>query len=87
MSLKFIFSSPVIEWNKLNPNLQNANSSHTFKNILQFIRPSLTHLMPLVSFDTPLKTSENQRFSDVFRGHRKRPVAGTKWVKQIFQLL
>ena len=23
----------------------------------------------------PLKTSENQRFSDVFRGYRKRPVA------------
>ena len=33
----------------------------------------------------PLKTSENQRFSDVFRGHRKRPVAWnglrSKWVK------
>ena len=36
---------------------------------------SLTHFMPFVSFYTPLKTSENQRFSDVFRGYRKRPVA------------
>ena len=31
--------------------------------------------MPLVSFNTPWKTSENQSFSDVFRGYRKRPVA------------
>ena len=28
---------------------------------------SLTHFMQLISFDTPLTTSENQRFSDVFR--------------------
>ena len=35
----------------------------------------LTCFMPLVSFYTPLKTSENQTFSDVFRGYRKRPVA------------
>ena len=34
----------------------------------------LTRFMPLVSFDTTLKTSENQRFSDVFRGYRRRPV-------------
>ena len=26
-------------------------------------------------FRYPLKTSENQRFPDVFRGYRKRPVA------------
>ena len=26
-------------------------------------------------FQYPLKTSENQRFSDVFKGYRKRPVA------------
>ena len=26
-------------------------------------------------FRYPLKTTENQRFSDVFRGYRKRPVA------------
>ena len=30
----------------------------------------------------PLKTSENQRFSDVFRGYRKRPVAWN-WLKRI----
>ena len=35
----------------------------------------LTNFMPLVSLDTPLKISENQRFSDVFTGYRKRPVA------------
>ena len=34
-----------------------------------------THFMPLVSFDPPLKTLENQRFSAVFSGYRKRPVA------------
>ena len=34
----------------------------------------LTRFMLLVSFDTTLKTSENQRFSDVFRGYRRRPV-------------
>ena len=37
----------------------------------------LTHFIPLISFYTPLKASENQRFPDVFRGYRKR---GMKWV-------
>ena len=31
----------------------------------------LTHLFPMFPFYTPLKTSENQRFSDVFRGYKK----------------
>ena len=35
----------------------------------------LIHLTSLVSFYTPLKTSANQSFSDVFREHRKRPLA------------
>ena len=30
--------------------------------------------MSLASFYTPLKTSENHRFSHIFRGYRKRPV-------------
>ena len=34
----------------------------------------LTHVMPLVFLYT-LKTSQNQRFSDIFRGYRKRPTA------------
>ena len=31
----------------------------------------LTHSMSLISFDTPLKTSENLWFCDVFRGYQK----------------
>ena len=31
----------------------------------------LTHFMPLVSFFTPLRTSKNLWFSDVFRGYRR----------------
>ena len=31
----------------------------------------------------PLKTSEKQRVSDVFRGYRKRSVGGMKWVNKI----
>ena len=34
-----------------------------------------THFMPLVSFYTTMKILENQRFSDVFRGYRKRPLS------------
>ena len=33
----------------------------------------LTHLMPLVSFYTSLKTSENPWFADVFRRYITRP--------------
>ena len=39
-----------------------------------FLLNSLTHFMPLVSSYTPWK-HKNQRFSDIFRGHRKRQVA------------
>ena len=36
----------------------------------------LTHFVPATGlFRYPLKKSENQRFSDVFRGYRKRPVS------------
>ena len=34
-----------------------------------------THFKPLNPFRYPLKTSENQNFSEVSRGYRKRPVA------------
>ena len=36
---------------------------------------SLIHFMPLISFDTSLKTSENLWFSGVFRRYQKRSVA------------
>ena len=36
---------------------------------------TLTHFITTGLFLYPLKTSENHRFSDVFRGYRKRPVA------------
>ena len=35
----------------------------------------LAHFMALASFYTPWNILENQRFPDVFRGHRKRPVS------------
>ena len=38
--------------------------------ILTFISGE-THFMPLVSFYTPLETSENYSFSDVFRRYKK----------------
>ena len=44
-------------------------------------RAQLTHFMPLVSFYMPLKTSENLRSSDVFRGVEKK-TSDVKWVKQ-----
>ena len=34
----------------------------------------LNHVMPLI-FPYPLKTSQNQKFSDIFRGYRKRLAA------------
>ena len=34
----------------------------------------LAHFMTLVCFNTSSKTSENQRFSDIFRGCKKQPV-------------
>ena len=38
---------------------------------IESIAEGSTYFMPLVSFYTPLKTLENQRLSDVFRGYRK----------------
>ena len=35
----------------------------------------LTNFMPLMSFNTPLKTSENFWFSDVFEMYRERPMS------------
>ena len=37
--------------------------------------------MPLASFYTPMKTSENLWFSDVFRGVEKE-TSGMKWVHE-----
>ena len=53
---------------------------------------AFTHFMPLVPFYTPplppsppqKKTSENQKFSDVFRGYRKKPVAQNELIINIF---
>ena len=39
-----------------------------------FVGNELTHLMPLVSFYPLLKTIGNQRFTNVIREYRKRPV-------------
>ena len=39
------------------------------------VKQVLTHFMPLLSFYTPSRKSENQRFSDIFRGYIKRLVA------------
>ena len=36
---------------------------------------SLTLFAPIFHFYTPLKTSENLRFSDVFRGYRNETLA------------
>ena len=47
------------------------NNKHT----TTIFATSLTHFMPLVSFYTPWKYQKNQRFSDVFKAYRKRPVA------------
>ena len=38
-------------------------------------KPFLTHLTPILHFYTPLKTSENQRFCDVFRGYKNETLA------------
>ena len=47
----------------------------TRSNIINDRHISLTYLTSLVSFCTPLKTSENLWFSDAFRGYKKRPMA------------
>ena len=46
------------------------------------IKRMLTYSMLLVSFLYPLKTSEKLRFSDLFRGYRKRAVAWN-WVNPV----
>ena len=60
---------------------QEAHTAFTVQkhNLFMFTKSHraaiLSHFMPLVSFYTPLRTWENQRFSDVFRGYRKSTVA------------
>ena len=41
----------------------------------------INHFMSLVFFLYPLKTSKNQRFSDVFRGYRKRLVVWNELIQ------
>ena len=57
--------------------------------VMSWIYPKLTHFMPLVSFDTLWKhqktTLENQRFSDVFRGYRKRWAAWNELIVKILE--
>ena len=48
----------------------------------------ITHFITLVSFDTPpppkkRKTSEKKKFSDIFRGYRKRLVAQNSLITRI----
>ena len=45
-----------------------------FKYWANLIGNIVTHFTPPTSFYTPLRTSENQWFSDNLRGYRKRPV-------------
>ena len=47
---------------------------------------TIIHFLPPVSFyiSVPLKTSENQRSSDLLRGYRKRPVA---WNRKLISCL
>ena len=40
-----------------------------------FYKNILNHFNPLFSISTSIKTSENQKLSDVFRGYRKRTLA------------
>ena len=54
----------------------NARTESIFSNIPSAeIFLVFTHFMPLVSFYTTMKILENQRFSDVFRRYRKRPLS------------
>ena len=47
----------------------------------------LTHFLQLVSFYSPSKYQQNQRFSDFFRGYRKRPVASNKSNSRTYRLV
>ena len=51
-------------------------------NSINFLSFNLLHATSLFLY--PLKTSENQMFSDVFRGYRKRPVARNRLGEPIF---
>ena len=44
------------------------------KSLHKGYKNKLTPFILLVSFSYPMKTSENHRFSDFFRGHTKKPV-------------
>ena len=54
--------------------MQSLKSLNLPVKYFMFINP----FMLLISFDIPLNTSENQRFSDVFRGYQKRSVLKIK---------
>ena len=41
----------------------------------------LNHFILGGLFSYPLKTSENQKFSDVFMGYRKKETSVTKWLQ------
>ena len=83
-----IFLKPVKRYNKCSKEIRFISLLATaaknisrlqakFSDILCAFDPStpfLTHFMPLISFDTLLKTSENLWFCDVFRGYQKRSV-------------
>ena len=47
----------------------------------------VTHFSPMFYFYIPLKTSENQRFSDVFRGYRNVTLRQNVLVLIVFSLL
>ena len=57
--------------------LRNLTEVFIEKLILKkvFVNKKLSWIPPASLFLYPLKTLENQRFSDVFRGFIKRPVA------------
>ena len=50
--------------------LLNKTIRPFLKQYLTLIGEVLTHFQPMFHFCTPLKTSENRRFSDAFRGYR-----------------
>ena len=43
---KYFFSSVIIEWNKLDPEIQNTSSLNILKkNVLKFIRPTTSNIL------------------------------------------
>ena len=73
--LKFTFSKVVI--------------SYCFDVCTRFRMEVLTHFSPVLHFYTPLKTSVNKRFSDVFRGYRNVTLDwnGLIWTKDEYKYL